>query len=676
MFYCKRDHNLLWYETWRHSLWRLTRVHPSCGSGVLAAHTLANRLIQCLWLAVIVQELCESRGGAVLGPYAWVPGRRATSKVTATSGGRLTNRYAWVPGRPTRRAFLGVSLPLRVPPCKHYPEKVTELKMAALILLRYCQRRLLRRNRIFRDRTNPLHKFNDLELFWQFRFRRADILQMTNELKEELEHLNRKGALPPVFTGRRTALNPCQQWTSIARQTVCPGRLQFPIFCFVCFFLLLLFFFFFFFFFFVFYLIFYIFFPSLKKSFLLRCVRSNARLSLWKAESSHLHSARPLFFFLLFFFFWPCGQKRLNYLTRMRIGVPSSKNNRQLVTCRPFRDSCMRTKPNSYRHGSYRLGRVYLQGSKTLFHAYGPWAVRPNGPSGFHGRNWITEPCSRIGLSLSLICQPTSEDLKHHFIIVVGGLGPYAWVPGRRATSKVTATSGGRLTNRYAWVPGRPTRRACLGVSLPLRVPPCKHYPEEVTELKMAALILLRYRQRRLLRRNRIFRDRTNPLHKFNDLELFWQFRFRRADILQMTNELKEELEHLNRKGALPPVFTGRRTALNPCQQWTSIARQTVCPGRLQFPIFCFVCFFLLLFFFFFLFFVFYLIFYIFFPSLKKSFLLRCVRSNARLSLWKAESSHLHSARPLFFFFFFFFLAVRAKKTELSDAHAYRSSII
>ena len=146
-------------------------------------------------------------------------------------------------------------------------------------------------------------------------------------------------------------------------------------------------------------------------------------------------------------------------------------------------------------------------------------------------------------------------------------LGPYAWVQGRRATSKVTATSGGRLTNRYAWVPGRPTRRACLGVNLPLRVPPCKHYPEEVTLLKMAALILLRYRQRRLLRRNRIFRDRTNPLHKFNDLELFWQFRFRRVDILQMTNELKEELEHLNRKGALPPVFTGRRTALNPCQQ-------------------------------------------------------------------------------------------------------------
>ena len=162
-----------------------------------------------------------------------------------------------------------------------------------------------------------------------------------------------------------------------------------------------------------------------------------------------------------------------------------------------------------------------------------------------------------------LLCCRSVYMLVGQFGRLVKHPGPYAWVHGRRATSKVTATSGGRLTNRYAWVPGRLTRRACLGVNLPLRVPPCKQYPEEVTELKMAALILLRYRQRRLLRRNRIFRDRTNPSDKFNDLELFGQFRFRRADILQMTNELKEELEHLNRKGALPPVFTGRRTALN-----------------------------------------------------------------------------------------------------------------
>ena len=71
----------------------------------------------------------------------------------------------------------------------------------------------------------------------------------------------------------------------------------------------------------------------------------------------------------------------------------------------------------------------------------------------------------------------------------------------------------------------------------------------------MAALILLSYRQRRLLRRNRIFRDRTNPLDKFDDSELFRKFTFRRANILQMTDKLKDQLEHSNRKGALHPVL-------------------------------------------------------------------------------------------------------------------------
>ena len=43
------------------------------------------------------------------------------------------------------------------------------------------------------------------------------------------------------------------------------------------------------------------------------------------------------------------------------------------------------------------------------------WAVRPNEPSGFRGRRFI-EPCFGIGHNLSLICQLTSEDIKHHFI--------------------------------------------------------------------------------------------------------------------------------------------------------------------------------------------------------------------------------------------------------------------
>ena len=43
-------------------------------------------------------------------------------------------------------------------------------------------------------------------------------------------------------------------------------------------------------------------------------------------------------------------------------------------------------------------------------------AVRPNEPSGFRRRKAMLEPCFGIGLSLSLICQPTSEDIKEHYL--------------------------------------------------------------------------------------------------------------------------------------------------------------------------------------------------------------------------------------------------------------------
>ena len=43
------------------------------------------------------------------------------------------------------------------------------------------------------------------------------------------------------------------------------------------------------------------------------------------------------------------------------------------------------------------------------------WAVRPNEPSGFRGRKELLHR----GHNLSLICQLTSEDIKHHFIIVL-----------------------------------------------------------------------------------------------------------------------------------------------------------------------------------------------------------------------------------------------------------------
>ena len=42
------------------------------------------------------------------------------------------------------------------------------------------------------------------------------------------------------------------------------------------------------------------------------------------------------------------------------------------------------------------------------------WAVRPNELSGFRGRKDLLNHGFGTGLSLSLICQPTSEDIKQH----------------------------------------------------------------------------------------------------------------------------------------------------------------------------------------------------------------------------------------------------------------------
>ena len=45
------------------------------------------------------------------------------------------------------------------------------------------------------------------------------------------------------------------------------------------------------------------------------------------------------------------------------------------------------------------------------------WAFRPNKPYGFCGRKATIKPCLGIGHSFSLICQPTSEDMKLYIII-------------------------------------------------------------------------------------------------------------------------------------------------------------------------------------------------------------------------------------------------------------------
>ena len=53
----------------------------------------------------------------------------------------------------------------------------------------------LRRNRIFRDRSNPLEVFDDEQLFRKFRFDRQEIFGLTDSVNEDIEVANRMGPI-------------------------------------------------------------------------------------------------------------------------------------------------------------------------------------------------------------------------------------------------------------------------------------------------------------------------------------------------------------------------------------------------------------------------------------------------------------------------------------------------
>lgn len=65
------------------------------------------------------------------------------------------------------------------------------------------------------------------------------------------------------------------------------------------------------------------------------------------------------------------------------------------------------------------------------------------------------------------------------------------------------------------------------------------------------------FHQRRALRRERLLRDRMNPLEKYDNVEIKRLFRFERQNILQITNNLRLVIEHR----------TGRNKALSPLHQ-------------------------------------------------------------------------------------------------------------
>ncbi|XP_062600928.1 putative nuclease HARBI1 [Saccostrea cucullata] len=68
--------------------------------------------------------------------------------------------------------------------------------MAAL-LLSIARDRSLRRQRVFRDRTNPLEYYSDIELIQRYRFPRATIVEFVNMVQNRLERpTNRSNPLP------------------------------------------------------------------------------------------------------------------------------------------------------------------------------------------------------------------------------------------------------------------------------------------------------------------------------------------------------------------------------------------------------------------------------------------------------------------------------------------------
>ena len=71
--------------------------------------------------------------------------------------------------------------------------------MAAVIYRRYLQRRVLRKNQIFRDRSHHFEKFDDMELFQKFRFRRFDILAIMDSIRNDIELANHRGSLTPLL---------------------------------------------------------------------------------------------------------------------------------------------------------------------------------------------------------------------------------------------------------------------------------------------------------------------------------------------------------------------------------------------------------------------------------------------------------------------------------------------
>ncbi|XP_038063164.1 uncharacterized protein LOC119733871 [Patiria miniata] len=68
-----------------------------------------------------------------------------------------------------------------------------------LIVINDLHRRALRRERLYRDRLNPLENYDETELYRYYRFPRHSILQLTDLISRDLNQTNKNHAVPPVL---------------------------------------------------------------------------------------------------------------------------------------------------------------------------------------------------------------------------------------------------------------------------------------------------------------------------------------------------------------------------------------------------------------------------------------------------------------------------------------------
>ena len=57
--------------------------------------------------------------------------------------------------------------------------------MVALFVYVCDCRQAIRRNRVFHDRNHPFKKFDDVELYTKFRFRRQDVIDLMDKIKDD-----------------------------------------------------------------------------------------------------------------------------------------------------------------------------------------------------------------------------------------------------------------------------------------------------------------------------------------------------------------------------------------------------------------------------------------------------------------------------------------------------------